>query len=62
LLDAADQLPLEEQEDLVEILRKRVSARRRDEIAEEIQEARRDFAAGECRPSTPADILKTILS
>jgi hypothetical protein len=41
---------------------KRGYVRRRDELAEEIQEARRDFAAGECRSSTPADILKTILS
>jgi predicted AAA+ superfamily ATPase len=62
LLEAADQLTLEEQADLVEILSRRISERRRDELAEEIREAQQDYAAGKCRPATPAAILKNILS
>jgi hypothetical protein len=62
LLEAADQLTLEEQADLVEVLRRRISERRRDELAEEVREARQDYAAGRCAPATPADILKNILS
>jgi hypothetical protein len=62
LLEAADQLTLEEQADLVEVLRRRISERRRDELAEEVREARQDYAAGRCVPATPADILKNILS
>ena len=62
LLEAADQLSLEEQADFVEVLRRRVAERRRNEIAGEIQEARRDYAAGRCQPATPAAILKSILS
>jgi hypothetical protein len=62
LLEAADQLTLEEQADLVEVLRRRISERRRDELAEEIRAARQDYAAGRCVPATPADILKNILS
>jgi hypothetical protein len=50
LLEAADQLSLEEQVDFVEVLRRRVAERRRNEIAGEIQEARRDYAAGKCQP------------
>ena len=62
LLEAADQLSLEEQSDLVEVLRRRIAARRRDEIAEEIRDARREYAAGLCHPATPDAILKNILS
>jgi len=60
LLDAADHLSLEEQADLVEILTRRISERRRDELAEEIREAREDFAAGNCHPTSSAEILKNI--
>jgi len=62
LLEAADQLSLEEQADFVEVLRRRMAERRRNEIAGEIQEARRDYAAGKCQPATPSAILKSILS
>jgi hypothetical protein len=62
LLEAADHLSLEEQADFVEVLRRRVAERRRNEIAGEIQEARRDFAAGKCQPAAPSTILKSILS
>ena len=62
LLEAADQLSLEEQADFVEVLRRRLAERRRQEIAGEIQEARRDFATGKCQPADPASILKSILS
>jgi len=62
VLEAADQLSLEEQTDLVEVLRRRITERRREEIAANIREARRAFAAGECQPATPEEILKSILS
>jgi len=62
VLDAADQLSVEEQEELVEVLHRRVIERRREEIAAEIQEARHEYESGACRPSTPEDILKDILS
>lgn len=66
LLEAADQLSLEEQANLVEVLQRRIAERRRDErrdeMVEEIAEARRDFAAGKIQPATPEAILKNILS
>ena len=62
ILEAADQLSLDEQASLIEVLRLRVTERRREELAREIQEARREFQAGQCRPKTPAEVLKEILS
>jgi hypothetical protein len=49
VLDAADQLSLEEQETLVDVLNRRLVEHRRDQLAEEIQQARREFAAGQCK-------------
>jgi hypothetical protein len=40
----------------------RLIEHRRDELVEEVQEARRDFQAGRCLPRTPDEILGDILS
>jgi uncharacterized protein YydD (DUF2326 family) len=47
---------------LVEILRRRLIEHRRDQLADEIQEAQRDLRAGRCQPATPDEILRDILS
>jgi len=57
-LEAADQLSLEEQATLVEVLNRRIHEQRRNEIAQEIQQARRESEAGLCRVATPDEILK----
>jgi len=62
VLDSADQLGLEEQESLVEILHRRLADRRRDTLLAAVQSARREFAGGGCRPATPKQIVKRILS
>jgi hypothetical protein len=62
VLDAADQLSLDEQVTLVDVLNRRLVERRRDQLAEEIQQARREYAAGECKPATPEQIFKDLLS
>ena len=62
VLETVDRLPLEEQEELIEILRRRVIERRREELAKEIQEAQREFRAGRARPATPDEIMSEILS
>lgn len=62
LLDAVDKLPFADQAELVEIVQRRLVEHRRDELAEEIREARHDFQAGRCRPGTPSEILRDILS
>lgn len=62
VLDAADQLSLDEQANLVDVLNRRIVERRRDQLAEEIQQARREHAAGQCKPATPEQIFKDLLS
>ena len=62
ILDAVNELTTEEQVDLVEIVRHRLLERRRDELAEEIQQARLDHRAGRCLPAPPETILRDILS
>ena len=43
LLEAADELPLDDQESLAEILHRRVIERRREELAREALEARQEY-------------------
>ena len=62
ILEAADQLSLEEQETLAEILHWRVLEQRRNELAEDIREAQEEFRAGHSRPATPDDLMAEILS
>jgi hypothetical protein len=62
ILEAADHLSLDEQTTLLEVLQHRIVERRREALARDIQEARREFEAGEILAVSPADLLKTILS
>jgi len=58
LLDAVDKLPPEDQAELVEIVRRRLVERGREELAKEIQQ----FHAGRCAPRTSEETLRDILS
>jgi predicted AAA+ superfamily ATPase len=60
LLDAVEELPIEERAELIEIVRRRLVEHRREELAREIQEARRDFQAGDYRLMTADEILRDI--
>lgn len=62
ILDAADKLSLEEQEALIDVLSRRAADRRRDQLAGDIRNARKDFKEGRTKPNTPDDILSEILS
>ena len=62
ILEAADNLPISDQESLRDILTKRINDRRRDEIAAEIREAREEFETGRCKPATPDELMTEILS
>jgi hypothetical protein len=60
IVEAADQLSREDQEQLIAILHHRLvqSARRR--IAADVQEARREFAAGRCLPISAGDLMRQL--
>jgi hypothetical protein len=62
VLEAIDKLSLEDQEALLDILRRRIADRGRKTLAAEIEEARREFAEGRCRPATAEEVMKEIIS
>jgi len=59
-LEAIEKLSLEEQETLIDIIHRRTVERGRKALAAEIQEARREFAEGRCRPASPEELMKEI--
>jgi hypothetical protein len=62
VLEAIDQLSLDEQETLLDIVQRRVAEQGRKLLAAEIQEARQEFAAGRCHPATADELMDEILS
>ena len=60
ILEAVDRLPLEEQETLVDVLRRRVIESRREEITRDTRQAQKEFHEGFCKPVTPSDLMKEI--
>jgi transcriptional regulator of heat shock response len=62
ILDAADELSPEEQENLIDILQKRLRDRQRAEIAKDVREAQQEFAEGKCQAVTPAQLMEEILA
>jgi hypothetical protein len=57
-LEAAEQLDADAQAELVAILSHRLAERGRQRVAADIAQARREFAAGECKPMTAAEIVR----
>ena len=62
LLEAAESLPIDAQEELIEILQKRRIEQRRREILKEIRNARSEYKRGRSKSSNSNDIMKDILS
>lgn len=58
LLEEIDELPLEKQETLMEIIRRRLADRRRKEIANNAREARRMFEKGELPRGSVDDLMR----
>ena len=62
VLESADKLSLDEQETLTEVLHRRIIEHRRAELAKEIKDAQQEFKDGKCKPATPSELMKEILS
>jgi hypothetical protein len=58
VLDAAEQLDPVAQAELVALLNRRLAERGREGVAATVAQARREFAAGQCRPMTAAEIVR----
>ncbi len=61
VLEAADRLSRDEQEELIAILNRRLAQAARQRLAAEVAEARREFAEGRCSPATPDELMREIL-
>ena len=62
ILDAAETLPPDDQEALVEIMHRRLVERGRKRIVAEVHEARGEFAEGQGRVCTVEELMNEILS
>lgn len=61
VLELADTLPIDEREDLVEILHNRIREQKREQLLRDIQESEREFRNGEFKAVTPDELMKEIL-
>ncbi|MGI0481936.1 hypothetical protein ACN4EE_14270 [Geminocystis sp. CENA526] len=62
ILDASQQLSLEDQETLIQILKNRLLEQKRAELVKDVREAEQEFAEGKCQAFTPEQIMEEILS
>ena len=62
VLEAAEQLDDEGQAELAAVLNRRLAERGRDRVVAAVAQARREFAAGQCRPMTAAESIREALS
>ena len=60
VIDAIDRLSPDEQEALLDVVRRRVSEARRSRLIRAVREARRDYSAGELRVVTPSKLARDI--
>jgi hypothetical protein len=61
VLDIVESLPEYQQEDLIDIIRRRLIEQRRDGLANSLREAREEYARGEVRKGTVDDLMKELL-
>ncbi|MEW6351860.1 MAG: hypothetical protein AB1646_22655 [Thermodesulfobacteriota bacterium] len=62
VLEAVDSLTLEEQETLIDIVRRRMAEKGRQRVIREVREGRDEFSRGLCVPRSPEELMKEILS
>lgn len=62
VLDAIEHLPIEQQADLVDVVRRRLAERGRQQIIADAREARAEFAAGQTRATSIDDLMREIES
>ena len=62
VLEAVDKLSLDEQQVLLEIVSHRMVELSHKKLALEIQDARKEYANGLCRPATSQQIMDEIVS
>ena len=61
VLEAANHLSEDEQQELVAILNRRLAQAIRQRVASEVHEAREEYAKGGCIPTSPDEVMRNIL-
>ncbi|HPG41381.1 MAG TPA: hypothetical protein PLP19_05345 [bacterium] len=61
VLEAANNLPVDDQETLIDILNRRIHERRRTDIVQDVKAAQKEFAKKQCKPASPDELLKEII-
>ncbi len=56
-LETVEALPLEAQEILIDVIDKRLSQQRRAKLVQEVHEAEQDYAEGQVRRGSVADLM-----
>ena len=59
-LDVVESLPEHQQEDLIDIVRRRIIEHRRNLLAENIKKAKQEFARGEVKRGSVDDLMKEL--
>jgi len=62
LLDAIGQLPPEQQAELMDVVRKRLAALRRQELIADVREAESELAEGKGERTTARDLMRDLMS
>ena len=60
LVDAIDQLPSDDQQELLNLLQSRLAEGERRRVSDDIASARADFAAGKLKPQSVEQIMEEI--
>ncbi len=61
ILENINELSLEDQENLIDIIQKRIAEKKRHTLRMEINEAKADYKAGNVRSGSAADIINEAL-
>lgn len=62
VVDSIEALPEEQQESLLELVRRRLTERRREALIKSVQEARKEIKSGKLRPASPTEIMRKVLA
>jgi hypothetical protein len=61
VLEAANNLPIDDQETLIDILNRRLHDIRRAEIIKDVKSAQKEYLRKQCTPITPDALIEEIL-
>lgn len=62
VLEIIDKMSRDEQKAIAEVLHRRLVESRRNQLADDIQQAQQEFQKGNCRVATPEEIMEELLA